>query len=114
MGRESPGGTLLQLVGPDWGAAKGRGARRKKVMTARRRLAGQGDTRFGGTRGTQDRRGANEAVGVFAAEARTSGDTLLNYGQTANNVRAVLKLRREQLAETETEVGERWMLVLVD
>lgn len=41
---KSTGGTLLQLAGPDWGAAKGRGARRKKVMTARRRLAGQGDT----------------------------------------------------------------------
>lgn len=83
-------------------------------MTARRRLAGQGDTRFGGTRGTQHRRGAKEAVGVFAAEARTSGDTSLNSGQTANSERPVLKLRREQLAETETKVGERWMLELVD
>lgn len=51
---------------------------------------------------------------MFAAEARKSGDTLLNFGQTANSVRPVLKLRREQLAETETEVGERWMLVLVN
>lgn len=83
-------------------------------MTARRRLAGQGDTRFGGTRGTQHRRGAKEAVGVFAAEARTSGDTSLNSGQTANSERPVLKLRREQLAETKTKVGERWMLELVD
>lgn len=44
---KSPGGTLLQLAGPDWGAVKGRGARRKKkVMTARRGLAGDGDTRL--------------------------------------------------------------------
>lgn len=48
---------------------------------------------------------------MFAAEARKSGDTSLNFGQTANSVQPVLKLRREQLAETETEVGERWMLL---
>lgn len=51
---------------------------------------------------------------MFAAEARTSGDTSLNSGQTANSERPVLKLRREQLAETETNVGGRWMLELVD
>lgn len=46
--RKSLGGTLLQLGGPDWGAAKGPGGggRGREVMTARRGLAGVGgDTR---------------------------------------------------------------------
>lgn len=43
---------------------------------------------------------------MFAAEARKSGDTLLNFGQTEMSTRSVLKLRREQPAETQTEVGD--------
>lgn len=49
---------------------------------------------------------------MFAGEARRSGDTLLNSGRTGSSVRPVLKLRREEPAETETEVGDagcwRW------
>lgn len=51
-------------------------------------------------------RGEARLRGCLPAEARTSGDTLLNYGQNKRTLRSLLKLRHEQLAETETEVGD--------